>query len=53
MSTDGGVPQRWRLVYSDHRRPQAQRLGDKHWLKQRAAEEGLSAALPHRLCLCR
>ena len=38
MSTYGGVPQRWLLVYSDHRRPQAQRLVDKHWLKQSTAE---------------
>jgi transposase len=38
MSTYGGVPQRWLLVYSDHRRPQAQRLVDKSWLKQSAAE---------------
>jgi transposase len=38
MSTYGSVPQRWLLVYSEHRRPQAQRMVDKYWRKQRAAE---------------
>jgi transposase len=38
MSTYGGVPQRWMLVYSEHRRPQAQRMVDKYWLKQSEAE---------------
>jgi len=38
MSTYGRVPQRWVLCYSEHRRPQAQRLVNNHWLKQSAAE---------------
>jgi len=37
-STYGGVAQRWRLLYSAHRRPQAQRSVDKHWRTQSAAE---------------
>jgi transposase len=37
-STYGGVAQRGMLLYSDHRRPQAQRSVDKHWLKQSEAE---------------
>jgi transposase len=36
-STYGGIPQRWMLCYSAHRRPQAQRSVDKHWLKQSEA----------------
>jgi transposase len=30
----GGVAQRWVLIYSEHRQPQAQRTVDKQWLKQ-------------------
>jgi len=30
----GGVAQRWVLLYSEHRQPQAQRTVDKQWLKQ-------------------
>jgi transposase len=37
-STYGGVTQRWILYYSAHRRPQAQRNVDKHWLQQSEAE---------------
>ena len=37
-STYGGVSQRWMLVYSAHRRPQAQRSVDKHWRTQSTAE---------------
>jgi transposase len=37
-STYGGVAQRWALIYSEHRRPQAQRTVEKHLLKQSAAE---------------
>ena len=37
-STYGGVAQRWMLVYSAHRRPQAQRSVDKHWCTQSTAE---------------
>ncbi len=34
----GGVDQRWILLYSEHRLPQAQRTVDKRWLKQSAQE---------------
>jgi transposase len=37
-STYGGVAQRWLLIYSEHRRPQAQRTVDKPWLKQSTDE---------------
>ena len=37
-STYGGVAQRWMLLYSAHRRPQAQRSVDRHWRKQSEAE---------------
>jgi transposase len=38
VSTYGGVAQRWVLIYSEHRRPQAQRTVDKHWRQQSEAE---------------
>jgi transposase len=38
LSTYGGVAQRWVLIYSDHRQPQAQRTVDKQWCKQSAQE---------------
>jgi len=37
-STYGGVPQRWMLCYSEHRRPQAQQSVDKRWCKQSEAD---------------
>jgi transposase len=37
-SNYGGVAQRWMLLYSEQRRPSAQRSVDKHWRKQSAAE---------------
>jgi transposase len=37
-STYGGVAQRWVLIYSDHRQPQAQRTVDKYLL-QRSTDE--------------
>jgi transposase len=37
-STYGGVAQRWVLIYSEHRQPQAQRTVDKHLL-QRSTDE--------------
>ena len=37
-SSYGGVAQRWVLIYSEPRQPQAQRTVDKQWLKQRADE---------------
>ena len=51
-STYGGVPQRWLLVYSDHRRPQAQRLVDNAWLKQSAAEAKAFQQLCHTAYAC-
>jgi hypothetical protein len=38
LGVDGGVAQRWALIYSEPRRPQAQRTVEKHLLKQSAAE---------------
>jgi transposase len=37
-STYGGVAQRWVLIHSEHRRPQAQRTVDKQLLKQSTAD---------------
>ena len=37
-STYGGVAQRWLLIYSEHRRPQAQRTVDKH-LRQQSTDD--------------
>jgi len=34
LSTYGGVAQRWVLIYSEQRQPQAQRTVDKRWRKQ-------------------
>ena len=37
-SNYGGVAQRWVLIYSEHRQPQAQRTVDTQWRKQRDQE---------------
>jgi transposase len=37
-SSYGGVAQRWVLIYSEPRQPQAQRTVDKQWLKQSERE---------------
>jgi transposase len=37
-SSYGGGAQRWRLIHSEPRQPQAQRTVDKQWLKHRAQE---------------
>jgi transposase len=37
-STYGGVAQRWVVISSERRRPQAQRTVDKHWRQQREAD---------------
>jgi transposase len=37
-SSYGGVAQRWMLIHSEPRQPQAQRTVDKQWLKHRARE---------------
>ena len=38
-STYGGMAQRWVLIYSEHRQPQAQRTVDKQW-RQQSDHEG-------------
>jgi transposase len=45
-STDGGVAQRWLLIFSEHRQPQAQQTVDKHLLKQ--SEQDVNAF--NKLC---
>jgi transposase len=45
-STYGGVAQRWALIYSKPRQPQAQRTADKQWSKQ--SDQDLKAF--HKLC---
>jgi transposase len=45
-STDGGVAQRWALIYSEPRQPQAQRTADKQWSPQ--SDQDLKAF--HQLC---
>jgi transposase len=50
--TYGSVPQRWVLIYSEHRRPQAQRTVDKHWLKQSEAEGKAFQKLCHTAFAC-
>ena len=37
-SSYGGVAQRWVLIHSEPRQPQAQRTVDKQWLKQSTHE---------------
>ena len=47
-STYGGVAQRWVLIYSEHRQPQAQRTVDKQLLQQSdAGSQSLPEAVPH------
>jgi len=46
------VPQRWGLIYSAHRRPQAQRTVDQHWLKQSEAEGKAFQQLCHTAFAC-
>ena len=45
-STAGSVAQRWALIYSEPRQPQAQRTADRQWLKQ--SDQDLQAC--HKLC---
>jgi len=50
--TYGGVVQRWVLMYSEHRRPQAQRTVDRHLLKRGYRRtQSLQETLPHRVCV--
>jgi transposase len=51
-STYGGVAQRWVLIYSEHRRSQAQRTVDKHWRKQSEAEVKALQKLCHTAFAC-
>ena len=48
-SSYGGVAQRWVLIYSEPRQPQAQRTVDKQWLKQSADEVKAFQTLCHGL----
>lgn len=52
MSTYGGVAQRWMLVASEHRRPQAQRTVDKPWLTQSEADLHAFRTLCHTPVAC-
>jgi transposase len=51
-SRSGGVAQRWIILYSEHRRPQAQRTVDKSWDKQSAAEAKALQKLGHTAFAC-
>jgi transposase len=51
-STSGGVEQRWVLIYSEHRRSQAQRTVDKHGRQQSAAAVKALQKLGHRALAC-
>jgi transposase len=50
--THGSVPQRWVLIYSEHRRPQAQGTVDKCWSKQSEAEGKSFQKLCHTAFAC-
>lgn len=51
-STYGGVPQRWILVYSAPRAPQARRTGNKQHLQRREREATAFAPLCRTPCAC-
>jgi transposase len=51
-STYGGVAPRWALIYSAHRRPQAQRTVERHLLKQSAAEVNAFQKLGRTVFAC-
>jgi transposase len=48
----GGVAQRWIVLYSEPRRPQAQRTGDKAWRTQSAAAAKALQKLGHTAFAC-
>jgi transposase len=52
MSNYGGVAQRWVLIYSEHRRPQAQRTVDKQLLQQGTAEVNAFQKLCRTMFAC-
>jgi transposase len=51
-STYGGVAQRWVLISSEHRLPQAQRTVDKQWLKHREQDVNACKQLCRTACAC-
>ena len=51
-STSGGVAQRWVLISSEPRLPQAQRTVDKQWLKHREQEVKACQQLCRTACAC-
>jgi transposase len=48
----GGVDQRWIVLSSEHRPPQAQRSVEKRWLKHRAHEAKALKKLCNTACAC-
>ena len=51
-STYGGVEQRWVLIYSEPRQPQAQRTVDKQLRKQSdQGSQSLQEIVRHHLCV--
>jgi transposase len=51
-STYGGVAQRWVVISSEPRRPQAQRTVDKHWRQQSEAEANAFQTLCRTALAC-
>ena len=51
-ATYGGVAPRWRLRYSEPRRPQAPRTVDTHWRQQREAAAQAWQQLCRTACAC-
>src|SRR5919201_3301687 len=51
-SSDGGVEQRWVLIHSEPRQPQAQRTVDKQWLKQSTDDVKAFKTLCRTACAC-
>jgi transposase len=51
-SSYAGVAQRWVLIYSEPRQPQAQRTVDKQWLKQSDREVKAFQTLCRTACAC-
>jgi transposase len=49
-SSYGGVAQRWGLIYSEHRQPQAQRTVDKQWRQQSEQEVRACKTLCRTAC---
>ena len=51
-SSYGGIEQRWVLIHSEPRQPQAQRTVDKQWLKQSTHEVKAFKTLCRTACAC-